>query len=115
MDKKQVYKTNAVIVIGFAMLGFYFKANWLYAISGAVFLITVLSFSGAKLIANRWMFVGKTLGNFNAKVILSVFFFLILFPISLIKRLFTIGHIKQQLTTWQMPDKEKVLDLKKLF
>lgn len=115
MDKKQVYKTNVVIVIGFAMLGFYFKANWLYAISGVVFLITVLSFSGAKLVANVWLFLGKTLGNFNAKIILSGFFFLILFPISLIKRLFTTRRVKPQLSTWQTPDKGKVLDFKKLF
>lgn len=62
----------------------------------------------AKLVSYSWQFIGIALGFVVSKVVLSIVFYLILFPISLLQKLFasksSISN-KNQKTYWI--DKEK--------
>ncbi len=41
-----------------------------------------------KIVWKKWLKIGRIIGNFNAQVILTVFYFLLLWPVGLIFRLF---------------------------
>lgn len=93
------YRTILTIVIGF--LGLYFIAklnrvswitsgeNWWLWIALGVGGPSVLSSFLAEKIANLWMQLGYVLGLIVPKIVLSVIFFLILFPVALLSRLFS--------------------------
>lgn len=106
MTKKQVYTTNLVIVIGFLLIGFWKDWFWGYAVSAFVTLVSVVHFNLAKLVAQLWMMIGKTLGNINAKVLLTLFYFIFLLPIAWIKKLFGKKESVQTNSNWKSSSNE---------
>lgn len=106
MTKKQVYTTNLVIIIGFLLIGFWKDWYWSYAVSALVMLVSVVHFNLAKLVTQLWMMVGKTLGNINAKVLLSLFYFILLLPIAWIKKLFGKKVSVQTNSNWKISSNE---------
>jgi hypothetical protein len=113
MTKKQVYTTNLIIAFGFGLIGFLTHKYWLFHIAAIVITVTILHYKGALAIANIWMWIGKTLGNFNAKITLSAFFFLLLWPLSAIKKLLGKKTVEPTNTNWKTAKDE--LDFTKPF
>ena len=60
-----------------------------------VCLIGVFSESFANIFLKYWFLLGKTLGKINSFVILSILFFVFLFPYALLKRLFSKDDLMQ--------------------
>ncbi len=113
MTKKQVYITNLTIALGFGLIGFFTHTYWLFHLSALVITVTVLHYKSALSIANAWMWIGKTLGNFNAKIILTAFFFLLLWPISALKKLLSKKAVAPSNTNWKTAKNE--IDFTKPF
>ncbi len=107
MEDKDVYKTNAVLIL--ALLAFFsfflirhdkLIYELLYT-AIALSVIQLLFFKLSYYIAYGWMQFGKALGFINSKLILSLVFILILLPIGLLKR----KTIPNKDTNWKQPDK----------
>jgi hypothetical protein len=82
-------KAQLVMVVGFLVLGFIFKTYQTYflytaTILGLIFII--LPFLG-DYIVKGWFKLAELLGWINSKVILSLVFFVFLFPIAVLFRL----------------------------
>jgi Saxitoxin biosynthesis operon protein SxtJ len=75
-----------VIAIGFAVLYFIFRKNWLL-IPIAVCLIGFILGPVGDFIHFTWMQLAKLLGYINSRILLSVIFFVFLTPIALLMRL----------------------------
>lgn len=88
MNRKDVYLTNLTIMLGFAALFYFTRVSWFLLPAIVVLVCSLVSFSAAKKIAAAWMLVGKTIGGFNARILLSVLFILLVTPIGLLRKLF---------------------------
>ncbi len=81
-------KTVLTIVVGFLIIYAITNANWALWIAIAIGVLGLLSSFIALKIQELWMGLGKLLSHIVPPVLLSVIFFLILFPIALLSRLF---------------------------
>jgi hypothetical protein len=81
---------STMLVISMAFLVFYLIYSWRWAIflSLAVGVIGILSSYLSKKIEWIWMKLSKMLGFIIPNIILSAVYFIILFPISLLYKLF---------------------------
>ena len=82
------WKTLLVIVVGLLVLHFIFGSIYLLYAALGIGLVAVLFPSLGKLIVKGWMTIGQLLGRINGSILLSIVFFLMLFPIALLYRLF---------------------------
>jgi len=89
MDAIEKVKAQLVIVTGLLVLYFVFKSPWwLYGAVG-VGVVSIVIPSLGNLIVKGWFKLAEILGNINGKIILSVMFFVFLFPIALLYRMAT--------------------------
>lgn len=87
-DRAKVRETLLVIVLGFGLLYLWLDRTWmLYTALGAG-LAGMVSLRLNRLIHQGWFFVGDRMGRIMSKLLLSVIFFLVLVPVSLLSRLF---------------------------
>lgn len=105
--KQSHYKIVGVVVLVLLGLYFFTQKNW---IAYTAFTIGILSYSFesfAKHFADKWMKLGKFLGDINATILLSVFYILLLLPMAFLKKLFAKSN-KQTQTTWLDVQEEKI-------
>tara|TARA_B110000881_G_C18482187_1_gene467144 strand:- start:363 stop:725 length:363 start_codon:yes stop_codon:yes gene_type:complete len=88
LTKEKIYETILVMAIGFLVIFLLSKWNWLLILDILIVFFSLISFSIANFIANKWMLFAEKFGEFNNKIILSLIFFLFLTPISFFYRLF---------------------------
>ncbi len=68
-----------------------------------------------KIIWKRWLVIGKAIGNFQAQVLFTIFYFLVLFPVGIGVRLFSdpLKLKKKKKTSnfdvWEHPDEDVFL------
>lgn len=98
-----------VLATGFIGISLLFKIDQpIYAGLG-IMLVTVFSETAGKWIAKTWLKFGEILGNINSKIILSIFFFGILLPVALFKKLLSFRSTdKTPHSNWQSPGEEKI-------
>ena len=89
MEKTEKLKAQLVIVTGFIALYFILKS--VYLLYTAFFLgVTFLFISPlADLIIKLWFKLAEILGWINSRILLSVVFYIFLFPIAFINKLFS--------------------------
>ena len=87
MKKESHYKNVGVVLMVLFIIAFLYKISslfWGVVICGAV----LYTFEGLAILFSRyWMHLGKLLGEINSRIILSIFFILILAPTALLKKL----------------------------
>lgn len=88
------YKNILVIVTGMSVLSWIFNYTPLFQASLIVGLTTVFIPKIATSIDWIWLKFAHLLGWINAKILLSLIFFIFLLPIALISRLFTKDPLK---------------------
>ena len=89
MDVSEKVKAQLVIVTGLVVLYFVFKSPWWLYAAAAVGLLSIVIPAVGDLIVKAWFKVAEILGNINGKIILSVMFFVFLWPIAMLYRLTT--------------------------
>lgn len=95
MQSKDPYKNILVIIVGISLLAWAFKfvtLEWkiiVWKIMLCVGLITLISSFAAKWVEWAWLKLALGLGWVNSRILLTVLYFVFLFPIALISRLFT--------------------------
>lgn len=75
------------IVVGFAILFYFFQAQWLLGVSIIVGLLGLFSKTVAGWIHWGWMRLVGFIGYINSHLLLGIIFFIILFPIAMLYRL----------------------------
>ncbi|NOZ62127.1 MAG: hypothetical protein GXO74_10635 [Calditrichaeota bacterium] len=91
----------------------------LWTSAGVVFLLTLLSPALIKPVYRGAMFIAGILGWINTRILLAIFFYLILTPISLVLKIFHKDPLKRKLgpeaeTYWE-PHSEKAADKNRYF
>jgi len=86
--KQEEYLSILVIVLGFLGLFLIFKYSWMLWTAFGVGVLSLLIPIIRKVILKFWFGLAHVLGWINSRILLSIVFFLLLFPISLLYRLF---------------------------
>ena len=88
MKKDNSKSTMLVISMGFLALHLIYSWQWAIYVSLVIGIIGIVSRSLSRKIAQAWMMLAKILGYIVPNILLSLIFFLFLFPISLLAKLF---------------------------
>lgn len=86
MKWQKKHSSLIVITIGFGLLYFFFRKEWMLVPVGMSFVGFLISSIG-EFIHLSWMMIAKVLGFINSRILLSIIFFVILTPIALLMRL----------------------------
>lgn len=111
---KETYKNNASIAAGFAALCIVFGASWLYYSSLVTIILGLLEPKLATYFAKTWKLVTRKLGKVNAFTILSVFYALVITPVSLLFKLLN-RRSKILNTSWIKNSGHKHIDFTKPY
>jgi len=88
MKKAKTYETILVITTGFVILYLLTKAVPFIVVAIAISVLSLMSFFIADKINWLWMKLSEGMGYISSKIILTIVFFFILLPISLIYKIF---------------------------
>ena len=94
MNKIENVKALLVMVTGFLVLYFIFDADWLLYIATGVGVVSLVIPIAGEYITKGWFKLAEGLGWINSKILLSIIFFVFLFPFALIARLFGKSDLK---------------------
>lgn len=89
MKNETSKSTMLVISMGFLILYLLFAWQWAVIVSLVVGLTGIVSSALSKKIECAWMRLARILSYIIPSVLLSIVFYLILFPLSLLSKLFT--------------------------
>lgn len=87
MNVTEKVKAQLVIVTGLVVLYFVFKSPWWLYAAAAIGVLSLAIPVVGDFIVKIWFKLAEVLGNINGKIILSVMFFVFLWPIALLYRL----------------------------
>ncbi len=85
--EEKVYQGILTMVTGFVILFLIFGSPWLLYVAAVVGVIAVFSSAATNFIFKYWMKLAMLLGAVNAKILLTLIFFLFLTPIAFFYRL----------------------------
>jgi K+-transporting ATPase A subunit len=94
MKEESSKSTILVISMGFLFLYIVFSWQWAIIVSFVVGVVGILSSYLSRKIEWIWMKLTKLLGYIIPNILLTIVFFFILFPISLLSRLFNSDPLK---------------------
>src|SRR5690606_2737147 len=100
MKSKEIYTGN--ISISFVLLlGYYFFHHISFFFIGmSILFLSLISETSAKFIALVFKKIFALMGGINSRIILTLFYFLILLPTALLKRLFSKKTETSKDTKW---------------
>ena len=88
MHNKDIFKTILVIVIGCVSIGYIFSLGSLYIAAIVIGVLSLMFSPVARWVHLGWFKFAEILGFVNSRIILGVTFYVVLFPIALVSRLF---------------------------
>ena len=82
-------KAQLVIVTGLVVIYFIFKARypWLLYAAAVIGILSIAIPSVGNLIVKGWYKLAEIMGAINGRILLSIIFFFILFPIAVLSRM----------------------------
>lgn len=89
MKKENSKSTILVISMGFLILYLVFSWQWAVFISLIVGIAGLISWRLSRLIEKGWMGLARVLSYIIPSILLGIVFYLFLFPISIVSRIFT--------------------------
>ena len=87
MTESDKAKAQLVIVTGLVVLYFVFKSSYFLIAAAAVGIISIAVPVAGDLIVKGWYKLAEILGAINGKILLSIVFFLVLFPVAVLAKL----------------------------
>ncbi len=100
MKKEEILIAQFVIVIGLIALSYIFQEPILVDISLGLGLLMLIFPRVGKIIVDLWFKLATILGEINAKVLLSITFFVFLYPMSFIYRITSKKPFTNKETFW---------------
>lgn len=89
MKAEKSKSTVLVISMGFLILYLIFSWEWAVYVSLVVGIAGIISSYLSRIIEKAWMMLAKVLSYIIPSILLGIVYYLFLFPISLISKLFT--------------------------
>lgn len=86
-DKAKIYQSILVIVIGLAVLSLIFKIKLLLTIGLLIGILSLISDTIAAWINYGWYKIAEGLGWINSKILITLVYYVFLFPISVLSKL----------------------------
>lgn len=86
--KSNPHLTSLTITAGFLVVYFTLQVDWALWVAFAVSVLTIVSTQIGLIIEKIWFKLSEILGFIMPKILLSVIFYLILFPIAVLSRIF---------------------------
>ncbi|CAG4993428.1 hypothetical protein DYBT9275_01168 [Dyadobacter sp. CECT 9275] len=86
MTEADKSKAQLVIVTGLVVLYFIFKSNYFLIAAAAVGIVSIAIPVAGDLIVKGWYKLAEVLGAINGKILLSIVFFVVLFPVALLAK-----------------------------
>lgn len=107
MEKNETSKVILVIITGLLVLAYIFEkdkssdiySNWFVISSASIAVLYLLFPIVGELIVKVWFKIGHVLGWINTRILLTLVFYLILFPISMIYRMFNKNSLQRKRST----------------
>ena len=93
MDRKKSLKTLAVLCAGLLVVGILLKARWLLAFSLVLLVTGVLVPPAGRGIARAWLKLSEALGFVTSKILLTLVYYLLLFPLALLSGIFNADRL----------------------
>jgi hypothetical protein len=87
MTEADKAKAQLVIVTGLLVLYFIFDALFLLYAAVAIGVLSIAVPAAGNLIVKGWYKLAEVLGAINGRILLSIVFFIILFPIAVLSRI----------------------------
>ncbi len=87
MSDSDKVKAQLVIVTGMLVLYFIFKSQYFLIAGVAVGVISIAIPAGGDLIVKGWYKIAEILGAINGKILLSLVFFVVLFPVAMLAKI----------------------------
>ncbi len=78
-----------IIVLGFNIISIFFKIPVLFFIGTGIGFVGILFPFVGKIIAKIWMTIAHFLGKINTTILLSIVFFILLFPLAIVRKVFS--------------------------
>jgi hypothetical protein len=100
MSKKQLIIHVFTLVLGFCFFAYWLKIPYLYFLA-LLILTSLLHLKLAEIIVKVWIGIGEYLGKINGTIILTLLFFFLLWPLSLLKKLVQTKPIKKNTSGWK--------------
>lgn len=102
MTREKRLESMLIIAAGFIALFFIFKIKWFLLTAFTIAFLGAMSKPFTQATTWLWFKLSEGLGWINARILLGIIFFLILFPISLLMRLFNknVLKLKKQTTSY---------------
>ncbi len=103
MDREKKVEAVLAIVVGFLALYFIFgvwrgfEVDWMLWVSLVVGVLSMMSGTMMNLITGAWFKFAEILGNYvTGPILLGLVFFVVLFPISVLARIFGEDHLMKK-------------------
>ena len=87
LNREKQLETMLTIAVGFFLVAWSTKNKYIFLFALFIGLVGMFSKTLTNYISNGWMKVGEAMGAVSSRIILSVIYFLFLFPIALIYRI----------------------------
>ena len=85
--RKEVYTTIIILALAAFVLKFFFHVRYADYAAAGLLLIGIAIYPLAKWITIVWLKFAEVIGTITSRLLLSVIFFLVLFPVALLYRL----------------------------
>jgi len=111
MKKDKTLEAMLVISTGFLVLYAIYKTEWMLYVAIGAGVIGIFINPLAVLVAKGWFKLGELLGFVVSKVVLTLLFYILLVPISLLHNLFNkdiLALKRQNRSMWQSRDHKYV-------
>ena len=89
MTKDTSRSTILIISMGFLILYLIFSWHWAVIISLVVGILGIISGKLSRIIEKVWFSISRLLSYFIPSILLGIVFYLILFPLSILSKIFT--------------------------
>lgn len=87
MSESEKVKAQLVIVTGLVVLYFIFKSQYFLMAAAAIGVLSIAIPVFGDLVVKGWYKLAEVLGAINGKILLSLVFFVVLFPVAVIAKL----------------------------
>jgi hypothetical protein len=116
-DKKRNITDCLVIIAGLVIIGIITKEFVYFYISAGLGVIIAIIPPMAYYISFLWQGIGKVMGFIVSKIILTIIFYIILFPFSLLHKLFAKNKSisQKKLETYWIKKEKTEIDFTKLW
>ena len=84
---KEVYTTIIILALAAFAIHFWFHVQYAEYVGVAFLVIALVFYSLARWITIGWLKFAELIGSINSRILLSVIFFIFLFPIAMLYRL----------------------------